>query len=38
MKLDASIAAVVAGGASDLGEAIGGVFCRVDGAIRMGLR
>jgi NADP-dependent 3-hydroxy acid dehydrogenase YdfG len=62
VKLDASIAAVVAGGASDLGEAtararaaegvkvalfdlnetkgeaIGGVFCRVDGAIRMGLR
>ena len=62
MKLDASIAGVVAGGASDLGEAtararaaegvkvalfdlnetkgeaIGGVFYRVDGAIGMGLR
>jgi NAD(P)-dependent dehydrogenase (short-subunit alcohol dehydrogenase family) len=62
LKFDASIAPVVAGGGSDLGdatararaaegvkvalfdlnqtkgEATGGVFCRVDGAIRMGLR
>jgi hypothetical protein len=38
MKFDAPIAAVVADGASNPGEGIGGVFYRVDGAIRMGLR